>query len=302
MELRQLRYFIVLAKELHFARAAEILAIAQPSLSVQIQALEAALGTKLFTRGPRAVRLTPAGALFLEEARLTLAQADRALAVGRRAGRGELGSIRIGLAVASSLSGVPSTILSRYRKRYPEIEIQLSIMSTNRQLEALGRNNLDAGFTVHPSMIPEGLELVSLCAERLMVAVGADHRLASKSDLNPKDLAAEPFLVVHPDISTGIYQCTLRVGEQGGFTPRITRIERDLMTLLSLVGAGFGVVILSESVRLLAVPNVEYRSLRGVTETIEMVAAFRQDDAGVAIRAFRDMCIAGAELETKQIA
>ena len=123
MELRQLRYFVALAEELHFGRAAERLGIAQPSLSTQIQALEAGLSAQLLSRGPRSVALTAAGAIFLEEARLTLAQADRAVAVGRRAGRGELGIVRIGLALGSTLSGVPSIVMSQYRRRYPEIEL-----------------------------------------------------------------------------------------------------------------------------------------------------------------------------------
>ncbi len=123
MELRHLRYFVVLAEELHFGRAADRLGIAQPSLSAQIQALEAGLSAKLLSRGPRSVALTTAGAVFLEEARLTLAQADRAVAVGRRAGRGELGIVRIGLALGSTLSGVPSIIMSQFRNDYPEVEL-----------------------------------------------------------------------------------------------------------------------------------------------------------------------------------
>jgi len=295
VELRQLRYFVVLAEELHFARAAEKLGIAQPSLSVQIQALEAALSTKLLTRGPRSVRLTPAGAVFLEEARLTLAQADRALMMGRRAGRGELGSIRIGMALASTLSGVPSMILAEYRKRYPEIDLQLSIIPTNRQIEGLRGNKLDIGFLAHPSLVPEGLELVTLVSEQLMVALSMDDPLAAKPSLTSADLANEPFLVVHPDVSTGIYECTLLVGNHGNFTPRITRIERDLITLLSLVGAGFGLVILSESVRRLAVPNVAYRPLQGMSTTIKIAAAFRRDEAGISTRSFIDMCMAHAQ-------
>ena len=291
MELRQLRYFVVLAEELHFARAAEKLGIAQPSLSVQIQALEAGLGTKLLNRGQRSVRLTPAGVVFLEEARLTLAQADRAVAVGRRAGRGELGSVRIGMALASALSGLPSMIMAGYRRKFPAIDLQLSIMPTNRQLEGLRNNVLDVGFLVHPARVPQGIELVDLGQEQLMVAVSLDHPLASRPDLKPADLTGEPFLVVHPDVSTGIYECTLLVGQCGDFTPRITRIERDLITLLSLVGAGFGVVILSESVRRLAVPNVAYLSLRDVSTPIGIAAAFRRDEVGMPVRQFLEVCL-----------
>ena len=291
MELRQLRYFVALAEELHFARAAEKLGIAQPSLSVQIQALEATLSTKLLTRGPRSVHLTPAGAVFLEEALLTLAQADRAVSVGRRAGRGQMGTIRIGMAFASTLSGMPSSIMATHRKLFPEIDMQLSLLSTNRQFEGLRNNTCDVGFLVNPLRAPPGLDFVQLCAEPLTVALSLDHPLAAKAGVAAADLADEPFLVVHPDISTGVYECTLLVGRQGGFTPRIVRIERDLITLLILVGAGFGLVILSDSVRRLAVPNVAFRPLEGVETSVVIAAAFRHDEAAKPIRAFLDLCV-----------
>jgi DNA-binding transcriptional LysR family regulator len=292
MELRQLRYFVTLAEELHFARAAHRLGIAQPSLSTQIQALEAGLSAKLFLRGPRSVTLTPAGVVFLEEARLTLAQADRAVAVGRRAGRGELGIVRIGVALGSTLSGVPSIIMAQYRKRYPEIDLQLSIISPNRQVEGLRSGSLDVGFLLPPSSVPDGLEFLKLFSEEHMIALSIDHPLASNSSLEAADLADESFLVMHPENSNGIYESTLQFGKHGGFTPRITRIERDLIALLSLVGAGFGVLLVSNSVGRIAMPNVVYRTVRGLSATIGIAAAFRQNEAGKPIRSFLDVCAA----------
>ena len=285
----------MLAEELHFARAAERLGIAQPSLSTQIQAIEATLSAKLFTRGPRSVALTPAGAAFLEEARLTLAHAERAIAVGRRAGRGELGTIRIGLALGSTLSGVPSIIMAQYRRQYPEIELQLSIMSPKRQIDGLQNGSLDVGFLLPPSTKPDGLSFIKLFSEKPMLALSVDHRLANKRTLKSSELADEDFLVMHPESSNGIYKSTMRLGKHGGFTPRITRIERDLIALLSLVGAGFGVLLASESVGRIAMPNVAYRPLHGLSAPIGIVAAYRRNECGIPVQRLLEACAAHAK-------
>jgi len=295
MDLRQLRYFVTLAEELHFARAANRMGIAQPSLSTQIQALEASLGAKLLTRGPRAASLTPAGEVFLEEARLTLAQADRALAVGRRAGRGELGTLKVGLALGSTLSGVPSIIMAQYRKNYPQIELQVSFLSPNRQIDGLRNGALDVGFLLPPSATPEGLKFMNLYSESYMVALVAGHPLAAKSSLEAADFADECFLVMHPENSNVIYESTQQFAKHGGFTPRITRIERDLMALLSLVGAGFGVLLVSTSVSRIAMPNVVYRPLRGFPASISIAAASRRTETGKPVRSFLKVCAAHKE-------
>jgi DNA-binding transcriptional LysR family regulator len=290
MELRQLRYFSVLAEELHFARAAERLGIAQPSLSTQIQALEAALGAKLLLRGPRSVALTAAGAVFLEEARLTLAQADRAMTLGRRAGRGEIGIIRIGLALGSTLSGAPSIIMSQYRGRYPDVDLQLSLMSPNRQIEALRSGMLDVGFLLPQSPTPDGLQFVKLNSEKYLIALCRDNPLAAKSRLTAAALANEKFLVMHPENSNGIYESTMDLGKHGGFSPRISRIERDLIALLSLVGAGFGVLLVTEAVCRISMPHVVYRPLHGFSATMGIVAAFRKNETGKLITSFVECC------------
>jgi DNA-binding transcriptional LysR family regulator len=286
MELRQLRYFSVLAEELHFARAADRLGIAQPSLSTQIQALEASLGTRLFSRAHRAVKLTAAGAVFLEEARRTITQADRAISVGRRAGRGEIGSIRIGMAPGITLSGIPSKSIAKYRENFPEIELQLSIMSTNRQLSEIRGNSIDVGFLIAPKFTPEELQLATLCSEGLIVAMPIHHPFASMVGIEPALLKGESFLVIHPDTSTGIYESMTLVATHGNFTPRITRIERDLIAVLSLVGAGFGLFVLSESISRIDVPNVVYRPLLGLSATIKTAIALRRGETATHIRSF----------------
>jgi DNA-binding transcriptional LysR family regulator len=292
MELRQLRYFLVLAEELHFARAAERLGIAQPSLSTQLQALEATLGTKLLARTQRAVHLTPAGELFREEARLTIAQADRAFSIGRRAGRGEIGTLRIAMAIVTSLSGVPSEILEQYRRRYPEIDIQLALMSTNEQLASLRSNALDIGFMVMPSTTIDGAERIKLASNTLVVALPEDNLLIHKETLFAADLRNEPFLVLNSRESTGIQENTQLLGETGKFSPQIFKIAHDLLALLSLVSAGVGAAVVADSVCRIQMPKVIYRRIDDFSPSIDLNVVYRNNDSDRPTRAFLEMCLA----------
>lgn len=290
MELRQLRYFLVLAEELHFAHAAEKLRIAQPSLSIQIQSLEATLGTKLFARTKRAVELTSAGKLFLEEARLTVAQADRAVTIGRRAGRGEIGTLRIAVASGSSLSGVPSTIMTQYRKRYPEIDLQVALMPTNRQVECLRANTLDIGFLVLPAIIGDDLGRIKLSSDNAVIALSEDNPLACKEALLAAELRDEHFLVLNPKASAGVQESTYMLGQQGGFTPNIVGSENEVLALLSLVSAGMGVVVLAHSACRIHMPKVVYRHVTDFSFAIELNAVFRRDDTAKPTREFLTAC------------
>jgi DNA-binding transcriptional LysR family regulator len=290
MELRQLRCFIVLAEELHFGRAADRLRIAQPSLSTQIQALEATMGTRLLSRTQRSVSLTTAGELFLQEARNTIAQADRAISIGRLAGRGEIGTLRIAMAVGTSLSGVPSEIMACYRKRFPEIDLQLTLMSTNDQLEGLQHNTIDIGFLVLPSKTVSNIGNIKLASNNLTIALPEDSPLARFDTLAAADLAGEPFLVLNSKASPGIQESTQLLGRFGGFSPHIVRIENDLLALLSLVSAGVGVVVLADSVCRIHMPKVAYRAVVDFSMSIELDVAYRSNDATRATKAFLDEC------------
>ncbi|HEU4376868.1 MAG TPA: LysR family transcriptional regulator, partial [Telluria sp.] len=162
MELRHLRYFIAVAEELHFTRAAERLHIGQPPLSHAIQVLEADVGAQLLERTKRWVRLTEAGKLFLVDARKILAMTEQAAETARRAGRGEAGELRIGFTYSTPLTPLFADVVNRYRQEFPHVTLTLHEMATLRQLDAIGQRTLDLGFIRPPEIaVPDGIELTS---------------------------------------------------------------------------------------------------------------------------------------------
>ena len=200
MELRHLRYFVAVAEELHFGRAAERLRIAQSALSTQIQALERHLGVRLLQRSKRStVAVTDAGTLVLEEARQTLRQAERTELVGRRAGRGELGRVEIGYVVSAALAGVLSSTVSNFRRNHPAVDIRVQELATPRQLDELAAGRLDVGLLRPRPRYPPGVVAVRVLREALMIALPQGHPLATRGarSVRAAALADEEFVVPH---------------------------------------------------------------------------------------------------------
>lgn len=303
MELRHLRYFVVLAEELHFARAAERLRIAQPGLTQQIQALERELGVRLFHRTKRSVELSDAGVLLLEEARLTLAQAERAELVARRAGRGELGRVEIGYVGSAAYSGVLSATVFAFRQAYPEVDLRLREMDMERQLTELGEGRLDIGFIRPPVRdCPPGVIIATIFTEPVIVALRRDHPLAAREAVAIAALADEPFITTHLQAGVGFYEHTMAVCRQGGFTPRVAQKARQFATIISLVGAGLGVAIVPDSLRRVQLADVVYRPLADASELAELAIAFRRDEPSPAVKAFLQKVRDGAEPEARPAA
>ena len=193
MELRHLRYFIAVAEELHFGRAAQVLGISQPPLSQQIQALEQEVGARLFERTNRRVELSEAGRLFLAEARLVLAQVDKAADVARRAQLGQLGELKIGFTSSAPFnSSIPQAIFA-FRQAFPAVHLALQEMSSKEVAEALVDESVQVGI-MRPLPLPESLVAVELFREPLVAIIRADHPLAvgSEEGLQLSALAAEP--------------------------------------------------------------------------------------------------------------
>src|SRR5215207_4822370 len=194
MELRHLRYFVAVAEELHFGRAAERLRIAQPPLSRQIRDLEREIGAPLFERVPRGVELTPAGSAFLPEARLTLAQAERAQRTAQRAARGETGRLRVGFVEAATYSGILPDVLGFFRMHLPDIGISLLEMDPVEQAEAFRDGRIDLGM-LHspPADADRWLRVEPVYSDALVAALPNGHALAGRSRLTLGTLAAEAF-------------------------------------------------------------------------------------------------------------
>jgi len=288
MEIRQLKYLVAVADDLSFGKAAERLHIAQSALSRQIQLLEDEIGTRLLVRHKRApVRLTDAGALFLVSAREALEQFERAGAIGRRLGRGELGKVKVGYVASATFSGLLPAAVSSYRRRWPGVEVELAEMESNRQIASLAAGEVDVGFFRPRPTYPAGLEVVVLLREPVLIALRRDHPLAAgDGPIAAADLAGSNFVVPQADDEVGFSRHAAAIARQGGFAPRFSHHVRDFISVLSLVGAGFGVAAVPASLQCVQVADVVYRPLADCAVEAELTGAFRRDERSPSIRNF----------------
>lgn len=270
LDVKQLRYFVAVAEELHFGRAAARLHIVQPALSMQIKALEENLGTQLLTRTRQNVALTAAGEAFLGEARRAVEQVERAEAVGRRAAGGEIGRMSIGYVSSAPFSGFMSRSISAFRQSYPHVEMRLEEMFMEEQVRRLQDGTLDVGFVRLPLASVSGLTVTKLARERIVLALPTSHPLAAQKTVKPADLRDEGFILVSGQANTGLITLVWRICDQGGFTPSVTQTTSQVTTAVSLVAAGLGVALVPESLTAMQLGTVTYRHLSGVTDVSEI--------------------------------
>lgn len=277
MELRHLRYFVMLAETLHFTRAAERLGIAAPTLTVQIQDLERRLGAQLFTRGTRQVALTGAGEVFLAEARAVLARAEQAESAGRRAGRGEVGRVALGYVASAVYGGVMQAQLGRFRAGWPGVQVTAQEVPMSELPGLVAQGQLDIGFVRLPVALPPGLRAHVLFEDVFCVALTGDHRLAAACTVRPRDLADVDFIT--PEQVAGTHEAARR----GGFTARIVASPGSLVAVLMQVSLGAGVAVvpsvLTATVR---IPNVVFRPFAGEPITSQVAVIFRSREAAPA--------------------
>ena len=287
MELRHLRYFVAVAEELHFGRAAARLHIAQPPLSQQILRLERELGVELLRRNRRSVQLTDAGRLLLEHAKPLLAQADHLERLLRQAAAGEVGRLAVGFVGSASYETLPR-ILRAFRDRYPNVELRLEELTTVGQVAALLAGRIDVGL-VRPPVGDESLELTPLVEERLVAALPDSHRLARRRRVPVAALADEAFVLVPRRLGTGLYDDVLGVCREAGFSPHVVQEANEMQTIVSLVSAGIGVSLVPESVETFSPPRVAYRPLSGPNASLEIALAHRRSDRSPLVESFREV-------------
>jgi DNA-binding transcriptional LysR family regulator len=270
MELRHLRYFITVATELHFGRAAEKLHIAQPPLSKQVQDLEAELGFELFNRTKRSISLTPAGQAFLVEVTQIFQQLDRAIDIGKKTSRGELGQISIGF-VGSATYNILPVMLQQFRDRYPQVQIELHELTTDRQLIWLREGRIDIGL-IRPPIIEKDLASEVIFQESLVVALPTNHHLAKLDNVDLPLLAAEPFILFPRQLAPGLYDPIIAICQAAGFSPQVVQECIQMQTIVSLVSANMGVSILPESIQEAQRQGVVYKSIRSRSLSIDKLA------------------------------
>jgi DNA-binding transcriptional LysR family regulator len=257
VELRHFRYFVAVAEELHFGRAAQRLHISQPPLSQQIAALEKEIGVSLLRRTSRSVELTEAGRRFLQEARETLALARSAVDMARRAARGEVGRIQVGFVPAC---GVIPTAIRRFLRRFPEVQVTLRSMASAEQLEAVRLGRLDVGFVHLPIAVP-GLESELVESHQLMVALPARHRLAGRRTIPWRALQGETFIGFPRAAAPGAYDVLMGRLREAGLVPHVVHETDSLLARLRMVGAGVGVSLLPAYALNFDHPGVSLRPL-----------------------------------------
>lgn len=282
MELRHLRYFLALAEELHFGRAAQRLAISQPPLSVAIRQLEEQIGARLFERSSKAVRLTPAGQSLCESARDVLARAQEAAAQAHDVAAGLAGRLRIGFVGAMLYRGLPQA-LCVFQAQHPAVRVSLAELNSRDQVLELLHGRLDLGF-IHTSRMPDELRYSLLLREPFVCCLPSRHPLARKRALSVSDLRAEPFVLFSRETSPDYYQHILSICAAAGFQPEVRHEVRHWLAVVSLVSQGLGVALVPEAMRRAALRGAVFRSLEGRSEFSEAYGVWRAGPRNVLVQ------------------
>lgn len=286
MNLRHLQFFVVLAEELNFCRAAERLHVAQPALSQQIRALEQRLGAQLIDRGSRPLRLTEAGLYFHAEARQILASYEQAAIGIREIGLGTRRWLGIGFTRSAMYSVLPPA-LKAFHRAHPEVELKLFEMLAEEQPDALREQRIHVGIGRQAQAVA-GCSSLLLLRERVMIALAPDHPLATKKTVRIDQLAEFPLVLYprHPNAQFSRFVESLY--RDAGFAPPVAYHAREIQTAIALVGVGLGVTFVGKSVSRHSRSDVIYRPLQGVgaSRTTTLTARFRSDDPTPHLQAF----------------
>ena len=275
MELRDLRYFVAVAAELHFARAAQRLFISQPALSQQIRSLEGELGFKLLERNSRGVRLTPEGQAFLPEATMVVRDAEHAAAVARALAEGATGHLRLSH-LRTMPRGLPERVVSEYRRRYPAVEIIPESGSTEQNVDRVRGGQLDLAFVLAPVENAAELSCVEIATEPIVVAIPSTHPLTRRRRIRREDLAGVPLVWYPRHNSPGFYDSSLSQ-MYGQVAPEIVRTEPNEERMLIAVSEGAGItMLLAGRTATLRFPGVVYRRFADPEPTGVLALAFHQ--------------------------
>jgi DNA-binding transcriptional LysR family regulator len=285
MELRHLRYFVAVAEERHFGRAARRLQIAQPPLSRQIQGLEAELGFSLFDRSRRRVELTPAGDAFLAHARRIFEALETGVQAARRAASGKTGRITIGYPSSIAFIGLHE-LLRAFHGQSPGVDVSLRELPPQEQIESLKDGRIDVGFIRGPIGDDE-LAWRKIRSEPLVVALPSDHPLSGRKRVALEMLAREPFVSFPRHRGPAFFDYLMRLCHSAGFSPHVVQ-EAPHLDIVSLVAAGFGVALVPLSVKYARRPGVVFRPLVGSPRT-ELFVAWRSNNGSTVLRAFLDV-------------
>ncbi len=263
MELRHIRYFLALAEEGNFTRAAANLGIGQPPLSQQIRDLENEVGAQLFHRVPHGAELTAAGEAFLTEARTAIDAAEKAKLAAQRANRGEIGRLSLGFTASSAFNTIVTATIREFRGHWPEVRLSLTEMNTNALMERLVRGEIDAAF-IRPGLEdPRDVRLKRFADEPMLIALPAHHALATKERVPIEALAGEPFILFPRMVGLSLYDDIVGACREAGFELVVTQEAPQIPSVVNLVAANLGVSIVPASIAQIKLDGVAYRPIDG---------------------------------------
>ena len=284
LDLRRLRYFIGVAEELHFGRAARRLNLSQPSLSIQVRALERDIGTPLLVRTQRRVELTEAGRALLEDGRRLIDQSAAAVVQARRAATGSVGRLSIGFVSTADYSILPPLVRS-FRRKYPGVALKLLELTNDLQEALLLSGELDLGLSVLPTPAPE-LRTRVVFREPLIAAVPASYALAKGVlGIRLRNRAHEEFILFPRALSPGLYDLVIAACQRAGFTPSLAQEAIQMQTILGLVAAGLGVAIVPHCMSKLQRSDIRYLALESTDFVVETSALWQAGNEAPALAA-----------------
>ena len=286
MELRHIRYFLAVAEERHFTRAAAKLGIGQPPLSQQIKDLETEIGARLFHRVAHGAELTAAGEAFLERVQGMPALAEQGKQAALRASRGEIGSLRVGFTASSAFNAVVPTAIRAFRRAYSDVDLVLEEANTTRLVAGLEEESLDAAFLRPGDAGIEAFQLRLLCEEPMVVALPASHPVAARRNVGLSELKDEPFLVFPRANGPSLYDAMIGACRQAGFEPIIGQVAPQLASVVNLVAAELGVAIVPASMSRVQIAGVTYRPIAGRAPTAQLALAHRRGETSTVVRNF----------------
>ena len=286
IEARHLRYFVAVAEERGFRRAAQRLHLSQPPLSQQVAQLEARVGAQLLVRSRQGVALTRAGETFLRDARTVLADLDRAVESARRAGAGETGLVRVGF-VGSAVYPVVPDVVRAFRAARPDVEVRLRELPTTAQVTALATGALDVGFARLPLDVPE-LAVERVARERVVAALPEGHPLTARREVGLEELAREPLIMFPRAQAPRFFDHLLASVAATGVVPRVVQEAPEMQTIIGLVASGLGVSLVPASVSALALGGVVYRQVAHSPHA-ELAVVWRRDLEDPAVAAFLEV-------------
>lgn len=286
MELPHLRYFVAVAEELSFTKAAARLNMAQPPLSQQIRKLEAQLGVTLLRRTKRRVELTEAGRVFLRQSYQAIQSIEQGVVLAQRADRGEIGRLAIGILVYISYTLIPP-ILRDFRAKYPGVHIELRFLTNALQIAALQSGQVDVCFVRPPIESPEiASKLIS--RERFILAMPATHPLAGKSAVSIKQLRDDPFIMYVRELGPTFYGSLFQFCARAGFSPKVALEVSQINAAVGLVGSGIGVALVPQSMNQLHFDNVVYRPLVERAPNVDVLLAWQSGRPSELLQSFID--------------